>query len=123
MQTKITIKGMDELIKNFKKYPAISAKEVQAAINKSILYVEGKAKIKTPVKTGRLRAGYRQKFGPLTGTLFNPIKYAMRQHEGISFKHKVGEAKFMEKALDESIGRIEKFFGESLDKILKRIAK
>lgn len=120
---KVQIKGLDKLAKNLAKYPKESAKNIQQAITASIFQVERKAKPKTPVDTGRLRAGYRHKFGFLTGTLFNPVKYALKQHEGIHFKHRVGEAKFMEKGLHQSLGWINSFFEKALEKTLKAIAR
>jgi len=117
------IEGLDQLRRSLKKYPAISAKNIQEAISKSIFQVERKAKPKTPVDTGRLRAGYKHKFGLLTGTLFNPVKYAFKQHENLGFRHRVGEAKFMEKGLVESFGQINKFFSEALEKTLRKIAR
>jgi len=123
MIIKFQVKGLKELATNLKKYPTIAAPIIQDAIKKSIFQVERRAKPKTPVDTGRLRAGYRHKFGLLTGTLYNPVKYALKQHESLHFRHRVGEAKFMEKGLKESIGQINKFFEQSLEKILKKIAK
>lgn len=119
---KIKIKGLDQLAKNLKKYPRESAKNIQEAITKSIFMIERKAKPKTPVDTGRLRAGYRHSFGLLKGTLFNPVNYAFKQHEG-NFRHKTGERKFLEKAFIQSSGQINKFFEEALEKTIKKIAR
>jgi len=119
---KIQIKGLDQLGKSLRKYPKIAGKNIQQAISKSIFQVEREAKRRTPVDEGRLRAGYKHKFGILSGTLFNPVKYAFKQHEGY-FRHKVGERKFMEKGLVRSLGRINAFFEQALIKTLKKIAK
>jgi len=118
---KVEIKGLDQLAKALKQYPEKSAKNIQEAINKSILQVERKAVPKTPVDTGRLRAGYRTSFGMLKGSLYNPVEYAMKQHEG-NYRHKVGEHKFLEKGLTESLGQIKRFFEEALEKTIKAIA-
>lgn len=120
---KFEIKGLKELSKNLRKYPEISAREIQDAINSSINQVEREAKPRTPVKTGRLRAGYHQSFGLLTGKLYNRVKYAVKQHEGLYFKHTVGEAKFLENAIVHSLGQITKFFEQALENILKKIRK
>ena len=118
---KVQINGLDKLAKALQKYPRESGKNIQLAINQSILQVESKAKPKTPVDTGRLRSGYKHRFGVLSGTLFNPVEYALKQHEG-NFRHSVGERKFMEKGLIQSLGRINSFFEQALEKTLKLIA-
>lgn len=120
---RMEIKGLDVLAKKLAKYPKESAKNIQLAINASLAQVHRKSVPKTPVQTGRLRAGYRFKFGFLTGTLFNPVEYALKQHEGIGFTHRVGEAKFMEKGLHQSLGQINKFFTIALEKTLRAIAR
>lgn len=118
---KVEIKGLDKLAKSLKKYPEISAPKIQDAISKSVFQVKREAVPRTPVDEGRLKAGYREKFGILTGTLRNPVEYAFKQHEG-NFRHTVGERKFMEKGLTRSLGRINSFFEQALEKILKKIA-
>ena len=115
------IKGLDKLARALGEYPKLSARETQDAINKSLLTIERKAKIKTPVDTGRLRGGYRLSFGLLKGTIFNPVKYAVRQHENLGFRHTTGEAKFLEKGALESLGAINGFFALALEKVLKKI--
>ncbi|KKN17874.1 hypothetical protein LCGC14_0961330 [marine sediment metagenome] len=117
------IKGIRSLAKNLRQYPRESAKEIQGALLKSIFVVERKSKKKTPVDTGRLRAGYRHSFGLLKARLYNPVSYAFKQHEGVNFRHTVGEAKFMEKALRESIGMISGFFEQALEDVLRKVAK
>ena len=51
----VRIKGLDELRKQFKKYPKIAGRHYRIAMRKSVTTIEAKAKPLTPVFRGRLR--------------------------------------------------------------------
>ncbi|MDR2416367.1 MAG: HK97 gp10 family phage protein [Candidatus Peribacteria bacterium] len=56
---------------------------INTAIKKAIIILEGSAKQHTPVDTGALRGrGRKRTFGDLTGELANIMTYAIYVHEG-----------------------------------------
>ena len=57
---------------------------IQQGIRKSIVTLEGTAKMETPVNTGFLRNAFRSRFTDLTGTLTNTSLYAPFVHDGRS---------------------------------------
>lgn len=122
---KIKIEGINELIANLKKYPEIAGRETQEAIEKSIYEIHRNAIPITPVDTGRLRAslGAGISFSPLKGEIGSDLDYATKQHENEYYKHKIGEAKFLEKGVNYAMNAIEDYFLKALDNTMKKIAK
>lgn len=72
----VRIKNINEVRKTFSNYPKISAKYIQRAIKISLLKIERRAKEKTPVDTGALRAKWNLNLGFLRGTLAPKSEYA-----------------------------------------------
>ncbi len=66
----IEIKGLSQLIKTIDKYPAISEKHVNKAINLSLLRIQGQATRNAPFGTsGNLRNNWNIKMGRYEGSL------------------------------------------------------
>lgn len=101
---KFKIRGMKELKAALKKV----RDDAKAAANRAV-YVAGnevmtEAKIRAPLDLGPLRAsGYvtlPQDGKVELGFGGAAAEYALVQHERIEFKHEVGEAKYLEKAIN-----------------------
>ena len=129
----IKIKNIDQLMQAYGNVGNIVRKEMKDALNKSAAVVENAAKRKTPVnktpgivgghlrrsihKTSKARAGDSQV------AVGSNVKYALIQHESLHFRHATGEAKFLDKALKQNESRINRFFKEMINNVIKRLAK
>lgn len=82
----------------------------QAGILKAALLVGRESKIKTPVDTGNLRNSQTVSSGNVGGepaaAVAYQAAYAPFVHERVELNHPVGEAKFLEHAVDENTTRI-----------------
>ncbi len=123
----IKIQNIDQLIRAYGKVGQIVQKEMKDALNKSAAVVERTAKRKVPVKDGLLRRsiqkGKRARAGDRQVAVGSNVKYALKQHESLHFRHKVGEAKFLDKALKENEKKINRFFKQMINNILRKLAK
>lgn len=119
----IKIEGLDEFTKMMMKYPEISGRNIQDAIGKSIAEIERETVPRTPFDRGRLAGGYREKFSPLRGELYNLVEYAVKQHETLWYHHRVGEAKFLEHGATAASSQIEKYFEQAISDTLNKITK
>ena len=121
----IKIKNIDQLLRAYGKVGNVVQKEMKDALDKSAALVERSAKRKVQVDSGHLRrsiqkprrprAGYKQVF------VGSNVKYALKQHEAVHFRHRVGEAKFLDKALKQNEKRITGFFKKMIKNIIKRL--
>jgi len=123
----IKMKNMDQLMKVYGKVGQIVQKEMKDALNKSAAVVERAAKKKTPVDSGHLRRSIQKsrkaKAGESKVFVGSDVRYALKQHEGEHFKHRTGEAKFLDKALRENERKVMAFFKQMINNIIKKLAK
>ncbi len=144
----VEIKNLDELKKTLEAYPRVSAKEINSAINKTLVHIQGEAMKKAPVDTGKLRSHWQLRVYDLEGYLRNKMKYAIFVHEGtkphwVGKKHLQGWANrhgipvflvqraiakkgtkanpFLKKAIINSERELDRYFETALDNILKKI--
>lgn len=78
----VTITGLDTLVAVMNKYPAISEKYVNKAINRSLVRVLGEEKVQAPVHTGNLRDNWTIAMGRFEGSLASNAPYAAAVHNG-----------------------------------------
>lgn len=78
----VTVQGLDKLVALGEKYPAVSEKYINMAINRSLVRILGEEKQQAPVSTGNLRDNWRLDMGRFTGTLASNAPYAAAVHEG-----------------------------------------
>lgn len=78
----LKIKGLDKFKKVIRKFPEISAKNLQEAIKYSLFDIQREAVPRTPVSEGRLRSSYRIALRPLMGIIGPTAKYGIFVHEG-----------------------------------------
>ena len=123
----IKIKNIDQLMRAYDNVGNIVRKEMKDALNKSGAVVENTAKRKTPVDQGHLRRsiqkGKKARAGDRQVSVGSNVKYALSQHENLHFRHTVGEAKFLDKALKQNESRINRFFKEMINNIIKKLAR
>lgn len=78
----VEVKGLSKLAALLDKYPAISEKHVNTAINRSLVRVLGAEKKEAPVGTGNLRDNWRVDMSRFAGTLSSNAPYSMAVHFG-----------------------------------------
>ena len=95
--------------KNLKKEIRKIKKVTYQGIFQACELVRGRAMEKTPVDTGNLKNSAYTKMDAGHGTSAKPTgevgftaKYSIYVHENLEARHPTGEAKFLEKALQES---------------------
>jgi len=123
----IKIKNIEQLMNAYGNVGKIVRKEMSDALNKSAAVVERSAKRKTPVDQGHLRRsiqkGHKARSGDKQVSVGSNVKYALSQHENLHFRHTTGEAKFLDNALRQNESRINRFFKEMINNIIKQLAK
>lgn len=86
MEIKVKIEKGQELANLFRKYPQISLPNLRDAAMKSAFEIEGQAKDRAPVDTGRLRASIATSLGilnkGLSSVVSTNVSYAGYVHEG-----------------------------------------
>lgn len=106
----VRVTGQDEIIRNIKRYIQQYPEEVGAAIYEEGLALMAVSQPKVPVDTGRLRGSAyvtppieQQNNSPLVEVGYG-TDYAIWVHERTELNHTTGEAKFLEKAVNERSG-------------------
>ena len=107
--------GLDNLAKNFEKYPQIVEPIVQKALKSSIAMAETEAKRRTPVLTGLLRSSIGGEQGysfirGLTAGVGTNVRYAIFVEMSDRAHHKIGESHFMEKGVKAARSYIQQQF-------------
>lgn len=116
----IKIKNLPAIKSAFRKSPALMTKELNTAINKSILVIQGKSMRNTPVDTGRLRASHRSLFGHLRGQVGTTTKYDLFVHNGTKF---MKARPYLSDAVESSEKEVNRFFKDAVDNVLSAIGK
>ena len=122
MEISIRIENIEEIQRFLETRPERTREELNRAVQKTALLVKRRAKLKTPVDTGRLKTSIKSKTfkSKLAGEVFTEIRYAIPVHENLRARHRVGEAKYLERAAKQSVSRINGFFKDAIKNILKR---
>ena len=102
--------GEKEVLANLNKFIRSRQGLTRAGLNDAALLIIQEAVPITPKDEGLLRKKFYKKHLIFKGSpaieIGNDAEYAAVQHENLEFKHTVGEAKFLEKALVRNVGRI-----------------
>lgn len=132
---KIKVKNADAINRAYTQIPQIMNKRMKEALERSIAIVESAAKRKTPVnkivgRGGDLRRSIRKpkevRRGDRQVYLGSNLPYARRQHEELHYRHNVGQAKYLEKGLEESKSKVTNIFKKMISDVivdLKRLSK
>lgn len=119
MQIEIEIKNIDKILKSFQKAPAITAKEIDIALKKSILVAQSDSRSRTPVDKGFLRGNQPEDFPSfLTARLSIKQNYAIFVHEGTRF---MKSRPWLKQTVAAQSGRINGFFDQALQNVIKQI--
>jgi len=113
------VKGLAELQSQINDIPNKTMKGIEKAMG--IIYDDSQPRV--PVDTGALKRsgiveqvdkGYKIKYHSENPK--NGYNYAVIQHENTSFKHRVGQAKYLEDAIKSNMDKIEKAIIEEVVK-------
>jgi type IV secretory pathway TrbD component len=92
MSVQLEVKGLGKLMKQVEKYPAISEKHVNTAINRSLVRILGQEKQQAPVGvSGNMRDNWRVDMGRFSGSLKSMAPYSMAVHQGTGPHYVSGE--------------------------------
>lgn len=117
---KITITNAAQIKAAFDRAPGLMAISLNKAIYKTLLTIQGKSMINTPVKTSRLRSSTRTKMGNLSGEVGTHTKYDIFVHNGTRY---MPARPYLKDAVDESNSAIQRNFKEAVDNVLTIIGK
>lgn len=124
METNIKIVNAPQIRRAFAIAPKQMAYELAGAIKKSTFLVEGRSKIKTPVRTGFLRNSHMTRFmgGGLhfQGTIEPTAQYAIFVHEGTRFMR---GRPFLREAMQDSDFEIQRLFVIAVQNVLNQIGR
>jgi hypothetical protein len=123
MEIDFEIKGIDEMVRAFEEAPAIARREAKQAMTESLEILEGRTKVRTPVRSGKLWRGWkrivRSTTSSVRGTLTNEIFYGWFQEFGTKY---LAGRKMLTQALESSVSDINAAFDRVLDRLLRRMA-
>ena len=119
----ITIKNLDKLKAAFGSYPEIVAPMLRDASSKSAFAVERRAKILSPVDTGRLRSSIATSLGimnrGITSIVSTNVFYAIFVHDGT---RRMRGRPFMKQAAQQSIDDITKYYTNAQERAMQAVA-
>ena len=90
----------------------------QGALVKAAHKIRNDAFDMTPKDTGTLRDSYKITVETDTVIIENTAEYAAAVHENLEANHPIGEAKFLEKAVDANAGYVQGLIKAELEKAL-----
>ena len=120
MSLKVT--GVDKFSNNLLKLRnKMGPRTYTTIILRALVLIEANSARRTPVDTGNLKLSGLGKArvavsvpAGTVGYTTNTADYAIYVHERLGLNHPVGEAKFLEKAVNEIAPKIEKMFGVAI---------
>lgn len=122
-EIKIEIQNLDRLRAAFGAYPEIVAPLLRDASMKSAFAIERRAKILSPVDTGRLRSSIATSLGivnqGITSIVQTNVFYAIFVHEGT---RRMRKRPFMKQAAEQSVKEIGEFYSEAERKAFDKVA-
>lgn len=122
-EIKVEIQNLDRLRAAFGAYPEIVAPLLRDASAKSAFAIERRAKILSPVDTGRLRSSIATSLGivnrGITSIVQTNVFYAIYIHEGT---RRMRKRPFMKQAAEQSVKDISQFYSEAERKAFDKVA-
>lgn len=120
MEIKVKIQNLEQIKAAFAMSPRVMAKNLNRAIKRASLKVEGTSKRYTPVDTGRLRGSHYTRFSNLKGIIGTNTSYDLFVHEGTRF---MKGRPFLRGALNVEDNFIQNEFERAVSDTLKEIAR
>ncbi len=108
--------NIPKIRKRLRKYPPKVGRNMATAIRKSAFVIEGHAKRRSPVDTGRLRGSISSDILPIRAVIAPHVNYAIFVHEGTRFMR---SRPFMKQATRDARGRIREIFRQEIKKGLR----
>lgn len=113
-----TIKGSSQFLANLRKFTSKKISELESAMEQSGVILKNEAVQNTPWDTGLLREQHyevtERQGKQVLLEIGVDLYYAPFVHENLENFHPVGEAKWMENAIKNNLGRIEKLIIDRL---------
>src|SRR5690625_4345547 len=88
-------------------------------LNQAAAYLQRKTIPRTPKDTGELRrslvivpASQQRQYSAVVSNL----AYAVRQHEELGYRHKYGEAKFLERAFNDNVETLQRIIANNINR-------
>jgi HK97 gp10 family phage protein len=114
----ITIPNLANIKAAYSKAPALMTKELNTAIKKVLLNIQGQSMRNTPVLTGRLKGSTYTKFQALKGEVGTNTVYDRFVHEGTRFMR---ARPYLRKAVDSKQKDTDRYFLEAVENVLTDI--
>jgi hypothetical protein len=102
--------------------PAITSEMTSRGVrglNQAAAYLQAKAVPRTPKDTGELRRSlviHPAHAGQLFSAVVSNLPYAVRQHEELGYRHKHGEAKYLERPLYDHAAQLQAIIANNLNR-------
>jgi len=114
----ITISNAAEIKAAFRRAPELMTSELNTAIKKVVITIQGDSMRNTPVDTGRLRASTYSKYGYLSGEVGTHTNYDVFVHEGTRY---MKARPYLLTAIESNENKINDYFTAAVDKVLKKL--
>lgn len=134
MQIALDMKSFSRFAEVVKKTGPKQQVFLKTAVKKATQLVYNQAKIESPVDTGDLRGSMEYLTQGLRGEVFPTVPYALKVHEmrdkdiqyyswkTRKFHKKKSRPKYMEKALEKMLPKIDNKFNEAIEKTINLLA-
>lgn len=116
----IRITNLPQIRAAFDKAPLTMSKNLNIAIRKAAISIQGKSMENTPVDTGRLRASHYTNFGHLRAEIGTDADYSIFVHEGTRF---MKARPYLRQAVTTENESVQRAFKEAVDDTLATIAR
>ena len=116
----IQITNLAQIRAAFSQAPVLMAGELNLAIRKAVLNIQGQSMINTPVLTGRLRASTSSQFGNLRGEVGTHTDYDVYIHEGTRY---MSARPYLRDAVDETASQTDEYFKDAVQNVLDKIGR
>lgn len=116
----IKITNLPQIRAAFSRAPLLMAQELDKAIQLTVLNIQRKSMINTPVLTGRLRASTSSKFSHLRGEVGTHTNYDIFVHEGTRF---MPARPYLRDAVEEANIETNKMFQSAVQSVLDTIGR
>lgn len=120
MQVNLTITNLPQIKSAFSKSPVSMVKNLNTAIKKTAIKIQGRSMQNAPVKTGFLRASHTTMFDNLRATIMPTAKYAIYVHEGTRY---MSGRPFLLNAVKEEESDAQAYFEKAVQDTLDEIAR
>lgn len=116
----IRITNLPQIKMAFGKSPILMARELNKAIQRTVLQIGRDSRAGTPIDTGRLRSSTYESFGNLMGEVGTKTNYDIFVHEGTRF---MKARPYLRKAVEKNQENIDSNFTSAVQNVLDQIGR